>query len=171
MVEREGVRDYRIPTVQVGVKYQRANDTGRRESGNRSLTQVSDFPLGKLKRGCACNGPVRILIITRQRGRSGVCRRPHPARGTRADLSRWERRDPGSLGFARDDTKMSVGRVRIYQPAAAARWRRGVSVGAVSFLARFLGFFDLVCSSLPVNSMIESIAASPRRLPNFITRV
>ena len=42
------------------------------------------------------------------------------------------------------------------QPAAAAaRWRRGVSVGAVSLRGRFFGFLDLVCSSLPANSIIE----------------
>src|SRR5579863_171604 len=63
-----------------------------------------------------------------------------------------------------------TGLERLNQPAAA-RARRGVSAGVVSLRARFFGFLDLVCSSLPVNSITESIAASPRRWPNLITRV
>src|SRR6202167_6022859 len=53
--------------------------------------------------------------------------------------------------------------VKLDQPAATAR--RGRSVVAVSFFAaeRLRGFLALVCSSCPVNSITDSIAASPRR--------
>jgi hypothetical protein len=106
----------------------------------------------------------------------GLC---NEAKSLRGDSS-----TPPAAGSAQNDRSggtRSVRRPSVHRlspaisstayPAAARRRSERSLCWSVFFGERLRGFLPPVFSSEPVNSMIESDAASPRRKPNLTTRV